>query len=120
MLNSIHSQSNCPARVSGRRVLAKKFCVGAKTRFLFPRAKVHFPEANCRNFRRGFPLQWVKRANRFYGKRALMTTRSDSEVNTAKDTEVTRLGRIVLHLRCLWLDHKCGWHLAGIWREISL
>jgi len=33
--------------------------------------------------------------------------------------ELTRLDRIILHLRCLWQDHKYRWHLAGIWREIT-
>jgi len=32
--------------------------------------------------------------------------------------EITRFDRIWLHLRCLYLDHKCRWHLAGVWREI--
>jgi hypothetical protein len=35
-------------------------------------------------------------------------------------TELTRLDRIALHLRCLCRDHKCRWHLAGIWREVTL
>ena len=33
---------------------------------------------------------------------------------------LSRLGRIVLHLRCLWRDHKYRWHLAGVWREVTL
>jgi hypothetical protein len=33
-------------------------------------------------------------------------------------TELTRFDRIRLHLRCLWLDHKYRWHLAGIMREL--
>jgi hypothetical protein len=35
-------------------------------------------------------------------------------------TELSRLERIVLHLRCLCRDHKCRWHMAGIWREVTL
>jgi len=35
-------------------------------------------------------------------------------------TELTRLDRLVLHLRCLIHDHKYRWHLAGIWREVAL
>lgn len=35
-------------------------------------------------------------------------------------TELNRLDRIVLHVRCLCRDHKYGWHLAGIWREVTL
>ena len=31
-----------------------------------------------------------------------------------------RLGRILLHARCLLHDHKCRWHLAGIWREVTV
>jgi hypothetical protein len=31
-----------------------------------------------------------------------------------------RLGRTVLHARCLLHDHKYQWHLAGIWREVTL
>lgn len=34
--------------------------------------------------------------------------------------ELTRLDRIVLHLNCLWRDHHYRWHLAGIWREVTL
>lgn len=34
--------------------------------------------------------------------------------------ELTRLDRIVLHLRCLVRDHKYHWHLAGVWREVTL
>ena len=34
--------------------------------------------------------------------------------------ELSRLDRIVLHLRCLWRDHKYRWHLAGVWREFTL
>jgi hypothetical protein len=34
--------------------------------------------------------------------------------------ELTRLDRIALHLRCLLRDHKYRWHLAGIWREVTL
>jgi hypothetical protein len=33
--------------------------------------------------------------------------------------EFGRLDRIALHLRCLWRDHKCRWHFAGIWREVT-
>ena len=33
--------------------------------------------------------------------------------------ELSRLGRVLLHLRCLRRDHKYRWHLAGIWRELS-
>ncbi len=33
---------------------------------------------------------------------------------------LTRLDRMILHLRCLVRDHKCRWHLAGIWREVTL
>jgi hypothetical protein len=32
--------------------------------------------------------------------------------------DLTRLDRIVLHLRCLYHDHKYRWHLAGICREL--
>jgi len=35
-------------------------------------------------------------------------------------TELTRLDRVVLHLRCAWRDHKYRWHFAGIWREVTL
>jgi hypothetical protein len=35
-------------------------------------------------------------------------------------TDFTRTDRIVLHLRCLWHDHKLRWHLAGVWREVTL
>jgi hypothetical protein len=35
-------------------------------------------------------------------------------------TEFTRLDRIILHVRCLWRDHKYAWHLAGVWREVIL
>jgi len=35
-------------------------------------------------------------------------------------TEITRIDRVVLHLACLWRDHKCAWHLAGIWREVTV
>jgi hypothetical protein len=34
--------------------------------------------------------------------------------------ELTSLDRIVLHLRCLAHDHKIRWHLAGVWREVTL
>lgn len=34
--------------------------------------------------------------------------------------ELTRFDRIVLHLHCLYLDHKYRWHLAGVWRELRL
>jgi len=34
--------------------------------------------------------------------------------------DLTRLDRILLHLRCLYLDHKYRWHLAGVWREVRL
>jgi hypothetical protein len=27
---------------------------------------------------------------------------------------------VVLHLRCLWHDHKFRWHLAGVLREVTL
>ena len=33
---------------------------------------------------------------------------------------LTRLNRVLLHVRCLLRDHKCGWHFAGIWREVTL
>ena len=36
------------------------------------------------------------------------------------DSELSRLDRITLHLRCLWNDRKYRWHLAGVWREVSL
>jgi hypothetical protein len=39
---------------------------------------------------------------------------------TKYPAELSRLGRIVLHVRCLWRDHKYRWHLAGIWREVTL
>jgi hypothetical protein len=32
--------------------------------------------------------------------------------------ELTRFDRILLHLRCLYRDHKYRWHLAGVWREL--
>jgi len=32
--------------------------------------------------------------------------------------ELGRFGRIMLHLRCLFYNHKFRWHLAGIWREL--
>ena len=34
--------------------------------------------------------------------------------------ELTRLDRVVLHLRCLWRDHKLRWHLAVVLREVTL
>jgi len=34
--------------------------------------------------------------------------------------DLTRLDRVVLHLRCLWRDHKLRWHLAGVLREVTL
>jgi hypothetical protein len=34
--------------------------------------------------------------------------------------ELTRLDRIVLHVRCLWRDHRYYWHLAGIGRDVML
>jgi len=34
--------------------------------------------------------------------------------------EVNRLDRIILHVRCLCRDHKYLWHLAGVWREVTL
>jgi hypothetical protein len=34
--------------------------------------------------------------------------------------DLTHLDRIVLHLRCLYRDHKYLWHLAGVWRELHL
>ena len=34
--------------------------------------------------------------------------------------ELTRIDRVVLHLRCLWRDHKFRWHLAGVLREVTL
>ena len=44
------------------------------------------------------------------------------KTNNSSDlaTDFTRLDRIVLHLRCLWRDHKIRWHLAGVWREVTL
>jgi hypothetical protein len=39
---------------------------------------------------------------------------------TKCSAEFSRLDRIVLHLRCLWRDHKYRWHLAGVWREFTL
>jgi len=36
----------------------------------------------------------------------------------ATSVELTRFDRIVLHLHCLYLDHKYRWHLAGVWREL--
>ncbi len=41
-------------------------------------------------------------------------------VLTDHQSDLTRLDRIVLHLRCLCLDHKFRWHWAGIWRELRL
>ena len=46
-----------------------------------------------------------------------MKNRSNSWGGTA---ELTRVDRIVLHLRCLRHDHKYAWHFAGIWREVAL
>ncbi len=46
-----------------------------------------------------------------------MKNRSNCWEGTA---EVTRLDRVLLHVRCLLRDHKYGWHFAGIWREITL
>jgi hypothetical protein len=34
-------------------------------------------------------------------------------------TELSRLYRAMLHLRCLRRDHKYRWHFAGIWRELT-
>jgi hypothetical protein len=39
---------------------------------------------------------------------------------TKCQAEFSRLDRIVLHLRCLWRDHKYRWHLSGVWREVTL
>ena len=41
-------------------------------------------------------------------------------VLTHYQSDLTRLDRIVLHLRCLYLDYKFRWHWAGIWRELRL
>ena len=38
--------------------------------------------------------------------------------NLEVHVELGRLGRIMLHLRCLFHNHKFRWHLAGIWREL--
>lgn len=32
--------------------------------------------------------------------------------------DLTRFDRVRLHLRCLLLDFKVRWHLAGVWREL--
>ena len=40
--------------------------------------------------------------------------------NQAAQTALTRIDRIVLHLRCLCRDHKLAWHFAGVWREVTL
>jgi len=40
--------------------------------------------------------------------------------NWDAQVELTRIDRIALHLRCLIRDHKCRWHFAGIWREVTL
>jgi hypothetical protein len=37
---------------------------------------------------------------------------------SAKLGDLTRFERIVLHLRCLYQDHKYRWDLAGVWREL--
>jgi hypothetical protein len=34
-------------------------------------------------------------------------------------TELNRLDRVAIHLLCLWRDRKYGWHLAGVWRELT-
>ena len=44
----------------------------------------------------------------------------NSITNVFKLTPDGRLGRVLLHARCLWHDHKYQWHLAGIWREVTL
>jgi hypothetical protein len=31
-----------------------------------------------------------------------------------------RLDRIVWHLCCLVRDRKYSWHIAGVWREVTL
>jgi hypothetical protein len=33
-------------------------------------------------------------------------------------TDLTSFERIILHLRCLYHDHKYRWHLSGIRREL--
>jgi hypothetical protein len=33
--------------------------------------------------------------------------------------DLTYFDRILLHLRCLFHDHKYRWHLAGVWRELG-
>jgi hypothetical protein len=43
---------------------------------------------------------------------------STSPDDAAALCEVSRSDRIVLHLRCLWHDHKYRWHFAGVWREL--
>jgi len=45
-----------------------------------------------------------------------MKNRSNCWEGTA---EVTRLDRVLLHVRCLLRDRKYGWHFAGIWREVT-
>jgi hypothetical protein len=37
-----------------------------------------------------------------------------------RNGDLSRMDRIALHLRCLLRDHRCRWHLAGIWREVTL
>jgi len=50
----------------------------------------------------------------------LCSPQDNAGVLTDRKSDLTRLDRIVLHLRCLYLDHKFRWHWAGIWRELRL
>jgi len=40
--------------------------------------------------------------------------------HSGAERDLTRLDRILLHLRCVCQDHKYRWHLAGVWRELRL
>ena len=37
-----------------------------------------------------------------------------------RKTELNRQDRIILHVRCFRRDHKYLWHVAGVWREVTL
>jgi hypothetical protein len=42
----------------------------------------------------------------------------DNLTVAAAETDLDRVDRILLHLRCLYHDRKYRWHLAGVWREL--
>jgi hypothetical protein len=44
--------------------------------------------------------------------------RTMKALQTITPLEPTSFDRIILHLRCLYHDHKYRWHFAGVWREL--